>query len=150
MTNPTAATAAPTPVRPVPARNRALRAVVRVVAAFQLVLGAAFLVAPGATASALGLAPAPGWTNWLFAMMAARFLGYGVGMLAVARDPGRHRLWLDTMIGIQVVDWVATAGHLAARDVTFAQVSTAAFLPVVFVAAMLALRLRLPREGARR
>ena len=115
-----------------------LRLTLYVIAFFQLALGAAFLVAPGGTAAALGLAPAPGWTAWLFAMMAARFLGYGVGMLAAARDPQRHRLWIRTMIAVQLVDWVATVGHLVAGEVTLRQVTTAAFLPLVFVAILVA------------
>lgn len=125
---PLAAPAVPAP--------RGLRLTLLVIAFFQFVLGAAFLLAPGPTAAALGLPAAPDWTGWLFAMMAVRFLGYGVGMLAAARDPQRHRLWIATMIAVQCVDWVATVGHLAAGSVTLSQVSTAAVLPVVFVVAL--------------
>lgn len=123
---------------------RTLRITLYVIAAFQFFLGAAFLVAPSATADAFGLPAAPGWTNWLFAMMAARFLGYGVGMVVAARDPHRHRAWIDTMIAIQVIDWIATVAHLVGGDVTLRQVSTAAFMPLVFVGALLVLR---PHRG---
>ena len=88
-----------------------LRITLYVIAVFQFVLGAAFLANPAGTARLLGLPPAPGWTGWLFAMMAVRFLGYGVGMLAAARDPRRHLLWIDTMIAIQAVDgWPRSCG----------------------------------------
>ncbi|MFN8076091.1 MAG: hypothetical protein U0Q15_11815 [Kineosporiaceae bacterium] len=142
---PTPVTTIPTPAasdRPPGPRPAApaLRATLYVVAFFQLTLGAIFLLSPAGAADALGLAAAPAWTSWLFAMMAARFLGYGVGMIAAARDPQRHRLWITTMIGVQTVDWVATLAHVAAGHVTLAQVSTAAFLPVVFVVALVALR----------
>ena len=131
--------ASPTVTAPVP---RLLRGTLYLIAAFQLVLGAAFLVAPAAMAAALGLPAAPGWTGWLFAMMAARFLGYGVGMVLAARDPGRHRAWIDTMIVIQAIDWLATVGHVLAGDVTWRQVSTAGFMPVLFVGVLAAFRLR--------
>ncbi len=123
-------------------RARLFRAVVYLIAGFQFVLGVGFLVAPGGMARLLGLAAAPGWTGWLFAMMAARFLGYGVGMLCAARDPQRHRLWLDSMVVVQALDWVATVGYLVHGDVTLSQVTTAAFLPVLFVVGLLVLRPR--------
>jgi hypothetical protein len=61
-----------------------------------------------------GLAAEPDRVHWLFAPPAARCVGYGIGMFAAAHAPERHRLWIDTMIGIQIVDFVATAGYLAA------------------------------------
>lgn len=128
---------------------RPLRITLVTVGVFQLVLGASFLVAPSGAAALLGLRPAaPGWANWLFAMMAVRFLGYAYGMLAAARDPLRHTAWIDVMIVIQAADWLATLGHLAAGDVGLRQVSTAAFMPVVFVAALLWFHPRRVRAAA--
>lgn len=63
--------------------------------------------------------------------------GYAYGMVAAARDPLRNASWITTMIGVQAVDWVATVLFLARGDLTFQQVTTAAFMPVVFVAALL-------------
>lgn len=117
---------------------RALRVTLVIVGVFQLILGALFLVAPGASAEVLGLRPAaPPWVNWLFAMMAARFLGYAYGMFATARAPRVRVGWIDTMIVIQVIDWTATLGYLAAGDLTLRQVSSAAFAPVLFIGALL-------------
>jgi hypothetical protein len=114
---------------------RPLSNTLRLIGAFQLVLGFAFLVLPGPTDRLLGLDPvAPGWARWLLAMMAARFLGYGYGMFWAARHPARSRPWVDSMIGIQVIDWIATIAAVAAGAVTLRQVGTAAFMPVVFVA----------------
>lgn len=107
-----------------------------IIAVVQFVLGTAFLAAPERAAHALGLSAAPGWTNWLFGMMAARFLGFGYGMVIAARDPGNTRPWIKAMIGIQVIDWVVTLKYLFAGAVTLAQVSTASFLPVLFVVAL--------------
>lgn len=124
---------------------RPLRITLITIGAFQLVLGLAFLAAPATTAHLLGLHPAaPAWATWLFAMMAARFLGYAAGMFAAARDPWRHRTWIDTMIAIQAVDWAATLGYLLAAELTLRQVGTAAFMPVIFIAALLRWR---PRRG---
>ena len=117
---------------------RPLRVTLVVIAVFQLTLGLLFLVSPGAAGTLFGLEPgAPPWAHWLFAMMAARFLGYAYGMLLAARDPVRSTGWIDSMVAVQVVDWVATLVYLAGGELTLAQVTTAAFMPVLFVAALL-------------
>ena len=111
-----------------------LRFTLRFIAVVQFVLGAGFLVAPEGMASLLGLAATPGWANWMFGMMAARFLAFGYGMLVAARDPAGNLSWLRSMVAIQLVDWAVTVKYLLAGAVTLAQVSTASFLPLVFVA----------------
>jgi len=124
---------------------RLLAATLWFVAAVQLVLGAAFLAAPEQAAHALGLSPAPGWANWLFGMMAARFLGFGFGMTVAARNPAGARSWIAVMIGVQTIDWIVTLKYLALGAVTLAQVSTASLLPVLFV---IALAVAMPRPIA--
>lgn len=103
-----------------------------VIGAVQLVLGLVFLV-PGLFAAMVGFSDAPEWTNWLFAMFGARALGFSYGMFFAARNPEPHMTWIRAMIGVQAIDWVATVVYLFAGAVTIAQVTTAAFLPVVFV-----------------
>jgi hypothetical protein len=119
---------------------RALRVTLVVVGIFQLFFGVVFLVAPAGTAHTLGLgAPAPAWANWLLAMMAARFLGFAYGMFAAARDPRGRVGWINAMIGVQAIDWLATLGYLTAGTLTLAQVSTAAIAPPLFIAALVIL-----------
>ncbi len=114
-----------------------LKITLYVIAAAQVVLGLLFLLVPGQAADVLGLEPAaPDWVAWLFAMMAARFLGFGFGMAWAARHPDQAASWVDAMIGVQALDWLATVAYLAAGDVTLSQVTTASFLPVVFVVAL--------------
>ncbi len=116
---------------------RPLQITLVVIGVFQLVLGVLFVAAPAFAASMFDLTPAaPDWANWLFAMMGARFGGFAYGMFVAARDPRRHVGWIDAMIGIQLVDWVATIGALIAGSVTLGQVTTASFMPVVFIAAL--------------
>ena len=98
----------------------------------QLVLGVIFLV-PGLFASLVRLEEAADWTNWMFAMLGARALGFAYGMLLAARNPARHMSWIRAMVGVQAIDWIATVSYLTVGVVTIAQVTTAAFLPVVFI-----------------
>ena len=96
-----------------------------------------FTFAPAIAGDLLGLSPAaPGWVSWLFVMMGARFLGYGVGMLVATRDPLANPSWIITMIGIQVIDWLATVGYLLAGDLPLSRVASALILPILFVIAL--------------
>ena len=99
----------------------------------QLVLATIFALAPAPFSALLGLPAAPEWVHWLFAMFSARAFGFGYGMFLAAREPERHRHWLLAMVGVQAIDWVATLFYLMRGAVSLAQVSTAAFLPVIFV-----------------
>src|SRR2546430_17249800 len=109
---------------------RALRISLVVIGIFQLVLGALFLLVPGQAADLLGLRPAaPPWVNWLFAMMAAPFLGYAYGMFTPARAPRARGPWINTMIVTQAIDWAATIASLIAGDLTLHQVTTPPFVP---------------------
>ena len=117
---------------------RQLRFTLRFIGVVQVGFGLFFILAPSAFAPIQHLHPhQPAWVNWLLVMMGARFLGYGVGMFVAAGDPQRHVSWINTMIMIQALDWVGTLGYLIAGDVTIRNVSTAAILPPLFVAALL-------------
>jgi hypothetical protein len=106
------------------------------IAIVQCVLGFAFLTIPERAALSMGLSSAPGWANWLFGMMAARFLGFGYGMMIAASHPQQAAPWIKTMIAIQAIDWLVTLKYLVAGAITLDQVSTAPYLPMVFVVAL--------------
>lgn len=112
-----------------------MKIVLWVIATVQLVLGIVFLI-PGLFEQVMGLDPAPEWVNWMFAMLAARAFGFAFGMAVAARHPNQHRTWIVAMIGVQAVDWVGTLAYLVTGAVTLAQVTTAAFLPIVFIAVL--------------
>ena len=114
-------------------KNKVLTFTLWFIAVVQFALGVAFLFAPQLTSQAFGLSQAPGWTNWLFGMMAARFLGFAYGMALAARDPTKGVHWIKAMIGIQAIDWIVTLYYVSLGAVTLAQVSTASFLPLIFV-----------------
>ena len=111
---------------------RILKPTLVIIGVVQLVLGIVFLV-PGLFASTMGLEEPPDWVNWQFAMLGARFLGFAFGMFLASRDPRRHLAWIQAMIGIQAIDWVGTMAYLTTGAVTITQVTTAAFLPLVFI-----------------
>jgi hypothetical protein len=125
-------------------RLLALRITLGVIAAFQLALGAMFLFAPHFYAATVGLDPAPAWVPWMLAMFSARAFGFAAGLVIAIRQPERHREWIAIMIGVQAIDWLATVTLIGQGALTIAQVSTAAFMPILFI---VALALTFPRRS---
>lgn len=118
------------------------RATLIVIVLVQLIIGALFILSPTTFPSLLGLPAAPAWTDWMFAMLGARALGFAYGMLVALKDIRRHASWLAGMIIVQVIDWIGTLLAVQAGKVTLVQVSTASFLPVLFIAVLSAELLR--------
>ena len=116
---------------------RPLKVTLAVIGVVQVFFGLLFVVAPGQFAYLFHLPVAPGWTNWLLVMGGARFLGMGYGMFVTMRDPLKHRSWIQAMIGVQILDWLATIANLLSGTITLTQASTATFLPIVFIVALL-------------
>jgi len=73
----------------------------------QLVLGVLYLFAPQFFVAWQGLSEIGQDINYPLAMLAGRFLVYGVGMFVIASDPVRYRIWADGMIAIQMIDLAA-------------------------------------------
>ena len=59
------------------------------------------------------------------------------------RSPARHQSWIVLMIGIQAIDWITTIFYLSTDVVTLVQVTTAPFLPILFIAVLI---WRFPRQ----
>ena len=86
---------------------RLLRPLLILIGVVQLVLGVATALFPTVFFHRMGLAPPPPDNQYMLAMLASRFLAFGVVLLLVARNPTRHRLLLQLMLGIQLLDLTA-------------------------------------------
>lgn len=118
------------------------------IAVSQLALGGLYLFAPQSFVAWQGLTPVAADAGYPLAMLAARFLVYGLGMLAIAREPQRYRVWLDGMIAIQAIDLAAgllftARGIVAAGDAAVPMINAA-----LFIALMVWVRPRAPRLAA--
>lgn len=76
----------------------------RLIGGVQLVLGAGLLFAPLAFTGWMGLSATQTDINYLFGMLAARFIAYGAGMFAIAREPEKNIFWIKNMMFIQIID----------------------------------------------
>lgn len=126
---------------------RNLKLLCAVIGVSQLVLGLLFLLLPLEFARWMGLSPPPADNGYLYAMLAARFLVYGVGMFIILRDPLRYRFWLDGMLMIQAIDLAGGVFYVLSGRVALA---SAAFPMINATLFMLLLALWRPRAEARR
>jgi len=76
----------------------------RIVGMLQLVLGLLYLFAPEFMLASMGHSPIAPDIRYPLAMLASRFVAYGLVLLYISADPLRHRLWLLVMVLIQVID----------------------------------------------
>ncbi|MWC29168.1 hypothetical protein [Paenibacillus sp. MMS18-CY102] len=131
-------------------RVNALKGTALFIGIVQIVLGMGYLFAPQAFHASVGLENLPDWAGWPMAMSGARFLLFGFGMILVFRNPLGNRSWVQAMIGVQLIDWIATIYYVATGVVTLSQVTTAAYLPILFIVMLLATHPRVRPEYAQR
>jgi hypothetical protein len=98
---------------------RKLQVVCYVIGISQIILGGLYLFAPSFFIGWQGLNIPAQDMNYPLAMLAARFLVYGVGMFVIARQPSENRFWLNGMIAIQVIDLAAGCFYTTVGVVSF-------------------------------
>jgi hypothetical protein len=111
-----------------------------IIAVSQLVLGALYLFAPAFFIAWQGLSPIAPDAGYPLAMLAGRFLIYGAGMIAIAHDPVKYRLWLDGMIAIQAIDLLAGAYYTGAGIVALENAALPMLDAAIFIGLMLWVR----------
>lgn len=93
----------------------------------QIVLAVLYFAVPAGFVAWQGLTPPAPDAGYPLAMLAARFLVYGIGMFHIARDPAGNLFWARGMVAIQLIDLVAGAAYLATGIITPAT----ALLPMI-------------------
>lgn len=84
-----------------------LKVLLVVIGISQLILGLLYLFLPLQFLATNGHSVPAADLAYPLAMLAARFLAYGIGMFVIARNPLRNLFWLNNMIFIQAVDLAA-------------------------------------------
>ena len=118
-------------------KNTLLKYTLYFIGTVQIFFGLNFLLAPKMYPQMVNLENAPDWVSWMLIFTSARMLGFGVGMFVAAQDPVKHKLWIQIMIGLQAIDWIGTILYILLGAVNIIQVSTASFLPLVFIGLLL-------------
>lgn len=81
-----------------------LQVLLIIIGVVQLVLGVLYLFAPQAMMGWMGLTFPPADAGYMFGMLAARLIAYGLGMFWCARNPEQNIFWINNMILIQAID----------------------------------------------
>ncbi|MYM42112.1 hypothetical protein [Duganella qianjiadongensis] len=79
----------------------------RVVGAIQLLLGLCYLFMPANFLQQMGHSAAAPDLYYPLAMLAARFIAYGIGFMLISRNAREHALWVLLMVLIQLIDLAA-------------------------------------------
>lgn len=95
-----------------------LRPVAIFIGLSQIVLAALYFAVPAGFVAWQGLTPPAADAGYPLAMLAARFLVYGLGMFQIARDPAGNLFWARGMVAIQLIDLAAGATYLAIGAIT--------------------------------
>lgn len=95
-----------------------LRPAAYVIGLSQILLAILYFAVPAGFVAWQGLTPPAADAGYPLAMLAARFLVYGIGMFHIARDPAGNLFWARGMVAIQVIDLLAGAAYLAAGLIT--------------------------------
>ncbi|MBL4873668.1 MAG: hypothetical protein JKY41_09810 [Rhodobacteraceae bacterium] len=117
-----------------------LQIVCYVIGVSQLALGGLYLFAPAFFIAWQELGPITADMGYPLAMLAGRFLVYGVGMFVIARAPEKNAFWLDGMIAIQVVDLAAGLFYVATGIVPLSSAMVPMFNATLFTVLMLWVR----------
>lgn len=117
-----------------------LQIVCYVIGVSQLALGGLYLFAPAFFIAWQELGPITADLGYPLAMLAGRFLVYGVGMFVIARAPEKNAFWLDGMIAIQLIDLAAGLFYVFSGVVPFAAAAVPMFNATLFTVLMLWVR----------
>ena len=79
----------------------------RIVGVIQITLGLMYLFAPAFMLSSMGHSAVASDIHYPLAMLASRFLAYGMAFIYISSDPVRHKLWAYVMVIIQAIDLLA-------------------------------------------
>lgn len=76
----------------------------RLVGIIQIILGVFYLFAPDYILNSMGHSLPEPDIHYPLAMLAARFIAYGIAFIYISGDPLQHKLWIYFMVLIQVID----------------------------------------------
>lgn len=95
-----------------------------VIGAIQIILGLFYLFLPEFFLRSIGHNIPPADIYYPLAMLAARFIAYGIAFIYIAKEPLKYILWIKFMVLIQLIDLTAgifytTTGVVSIADSGF-------------------------------
>lgn len=116
----------------------------RLVGGIQVVLGLGYLFAPEVILSSMGHSVPNADVFYPLAMLASRFIAYGIALIVISNAAVQHKLWIYFMVLIQLLD-LAAGIYYTATDVVPLALSGFPMFNAVWITILLLLWA--PRNG---
>ena len=113
----------------------------RVVGAIQLLLGVLYLFAPAFMLSSMGHSSVEADIYYPLAMLASRFIAYGVAFIYISNHLEGYKLWAVIMVLIQAIDLMAGIFYTATGVVSL-ELSGFAMFNATWIMVLLLLSLK--------
>lgn len=118
----------------------------RIVGAIQIILGVLYLLVPDFLLHAMGHSIPAADLHYPLAMLAARFIGYGIALFVISSAPAQHQLWIRFMVLIQLIDLAAGVFYTATGVVSLSLSGFPMFNAVWIIVLMLLWRPKTERQ----
>ena len=114
---------------------RALKVTLIVAAIVGFIFGAMFLIFPDQTGALFNFPEFPQEVRYTLGLLGAVGVAFSVGFVLAARDPVRHRTWVQAGLICYALSLVMTIYYLLRGTISWDQATVAFIIQVVFVIA---------------
>ena len=118
---------------------RALKVVLIVFGAVEILLGLSLVIMPGQAASMAGVSQVPGYLLYTMMSLGVCLIAPSVFLIIAARDPLKHINWVKFAILWCILGVVGGLGAIVLGAVSFGQVGMQIIMDTVFAVAFLSL-----------
>lgn len=122
---------------------RALKVTLIVAAIVSFIFGVMFLIIPDQTGALFNFPEFPPEIRYMVGLWGAAHIAFGVGFVLAARDPARHRTWVQAGVVSYALSLVMTVYYLLRGVIDWSQATVPFIIYIVFLIAFVVLY---PRE----
>lgn len=119
--------------------TKALKIILILAAIVAFFWGTAMLVLPNRAAAWNNFPELPEGMKYFVGLLGCIYAAWGVGMLLAARDPLKHRTWIQVGIICYGLSLIGTLYYLLNKVISFGQARVGLIVQVVFLAAFIIL-----------
>lgn len=121
----------------------ALKVTLIVAAIVSFIFGVMFLIIPDWTGALFNFPEFPQEVRYMLGMWGAVYIAFGVGFVLAARDPARHRTWVQAGVVSYALSLVMTIYYLLRGTIGWDIATVPFIIQIVFLIALVVLY---PRE----
>ncbi len=123
---------------------RALKVTLIVFAIVSFILGGMMLIFPDQTGALFNFPEFPKEVRYLVGLLGGLFVAFGVGYVLAARDPARHRTWVQVALVALALHLVTAIYYLLRGTISWDIATVPVIIDIVFFIAFVVLYPRQP------